>query len=173
MSQGRVDSAIATLKTFVTGKPDSVEGLTLLHQAQWRKNDLPGYRDTISKLIQVHLKNQNLDGALQDYQDFKNSGGEALPSATWLELCRAIEGQGNHERRGWRIRPARQGLSVGTASTAGSAGRGAVVVKNLNRPPKRCGFTKRRQIRRYRIWTGKRIFARDRKFEEGDGSTST
>jgi hypothetical protein len=98
MSQGRVDSAIATLKTFVTGKPDSVEGLTLLHQAQWRKNDLPGYRDSICKLIQVHLKNQNLDGALQEYQDFKNSGGEALPSATWLELCRAIEGQGNHER---------------------------------------------------------------------------
>jgi hypothetical protein len=98
METGSLDSAIATLQGFIAGKSDSVEGLTLLHPAYRRKNALAAYRDAIGKLIQLHLKNQNVDGALQDYEDFRNSGGEALPSATWLELCRAIEGQGNHER---------------------------------------------------------------------------
>jgi membrane associated rhomboid family serine protease len=98
MEQGKLDNAVATLQGFLAGKPDSEEGYTLLHQVYWRKNDLKAYRDTIAKLIQLHLKNQNLDAALQDYEDFKNTGMESLPSPIWLELCRAIEGQGNYER---------------------------------------------------------------------------
>jgi len=140
MSQGRVDSAIATLKTFVTGKPDSVEGLTLLHQAQWRKNDLPGYRDTISKLIQVHLKNQNVDGALQEYQDFKNSGGEALPSATWLELCRAIEGQGNHERAVGEYDLLAKACPAERPALLALLAAGRLSLKNLHRPAEALRF---------------------------------
>jgi len=37
----------------------------------------------------VHLKNQNLDGALQDYQDFKKFRGEALPSRNLVGGCAA------------------------------------------------------------------------------------
>jgi len=134
MSHGRVDSAIATLKSFVAGKPDSVEGLTLLHQALWRKNDLPGYRDTICKLIQVHLKNQNVDGALQEYQDFKNSGGEALPSATWLELCRAIEGQGNHEHAVGEYDLLAKAHPSERPALLALLAAGRLSLKNLNRP---------------------------------------
>ncbi|HWZ99823.1 MAG TPA: rhomboid family intramembrane serine protease [Candidatus Dormibacteraeota bacterium] len=97
LHQGKLDDAIASLQNYLSANPESTEGYTLLHQAYWRKNDVPAYRDAISKLIQLHLKSQNFDAAWQDYADLKNSGSN-LPSATWLELGRAAETQGNLER---------------------------------------------------------------------------
>jgi len=34
----------------------------------------------------------------QDYEEFQNTGGPHLPAATWLELCRSLEGQPNFDR---------------------------------------------------------------------------
>src|SRR5207237_10190375 len=34
----------------------------------------------------------------QDYQEYLNTGGNRMPVATWLELCRIAEGQQNFER---------------------------------------------------------------------------
>ncbi len=133
-AKGSLDSAIATLQGFIAGKSDSVEGLTLLHQAYWRKNDLAAYRDTIGKLIQLHLKNQNVDRALQDYEDFRNSGGEALPSATWLELCRAIEGQGNHERAVAEYERLANACPSERPALLALLAAGRLSLKNLSRP---------------------------------------
>jgi tetratricopeptide (TPR) repeat protein len=36
--------------------------------------------------------------AWQDYQEYTNAGGDRMPAATWLELCRIAEGQQNYER---------------------------------------------------------------------------
>jgi tetratricopeptide (TPR) repeat protein len=33
-----------------------------------------------------------------DYEEFQNTGGLRLPAATWLELCRSLEGQQNFDR---------------------------------------------------------------------------
>jgi membrane associated rhomboid family serine protease len=134
MGQGKVDSAIATLQGFTAGKPDSVEALTLLYQAYWRKDDVAAYRDTIGKLIQVHLKNQNLDGALQEYEDFKNSGGEALAGATWLELCRAIEGRGDHQRAVEEYEKLSKACSSERPALLALLAAGRLSLKNLNRP---------------------------------------
>jgi hypothetical protein len=49
---------------------------------------------TIGKLIQLHLRGW----AVQDCEEPRISGGEGLPSATWLELCRTTESHGKHER---------------------------------------------------------------------------
>jgi hypothetical protein len=38
----------------------------------WRKNDIPRYRDAIVKLCQLHLKAQDVDAALADYDEYKN-----------------------------------------------------------------------------------------------------
>lgn len=134
MQKGQLNDVVATLQGYLASHPESVEGYTLLHQAFWRKNDVPAYRDAIGKLIQIHLKANNHEAAWQDYQDFKNSGGEKLPAAVWLELGRSAEGQGNFERAveeygrlaaAWPSeRPALLALL--------SAGR--LSLKNLNRP---------------------------------------
>ena len=98
MEKGKLDEAIATLKSYVATKPDSVEAYSILHQIYWRKNDIPAYREAITKLCQLHLKAHDFDAAWQDYEEYKNSGGGPIPASTWLELCRAAEAKENFER---------------------------------------------------------------------------
>jgi len=98
MEQGKLDEAIATLKGYVAKKPDSVDAYSMLHQICWRKNDIPGYRDAIIKLCQLHLKAHDLDSALQDYAEYTNSGGGPIPASVWLVLCRAIEDKEHYDR---------------------------------------------------------------------------
>ncbi|HKV62047.1 MAG TPA: rhomboid family intramembrane serine protease [Candidatus Acidoferrum sp.] len=98
MEHGRLDEAIATLQGYVATKPDSTEAYTLLQQVYWRKNDVPSYQSAIIKLCQLHLKAQNSEEALHDYEEYTNSGGASMPPASWLELCRLMEGQQNYDR---------------------------------------------------------------------------
>jgi len=80
------------------------------------------------------LKNQNVSGALQEYQDFKNSGGESLPSATWLELCRAIEGQGNYEKAVAEYDQLAKACASERPALLALLAAGRLSLKNLNRP---------------------------------------
>lgn len=97
MDQGKLDEAIATLQTHAASS-SSVDAWTLLSQLYWRKSDIPKYQEAIIKLCQLHLKAQNTEAAWQDFGDYLNSGGDRMPASTWLELCRAAEGQQNFER---------------------------------------------------------------------------
>lgn len=134
MGQGKLDDAVATLRAFLTSKPDSVEGYTLLHQVYWRKSDMPAYREAIAKLIQLHLKLQNFDAAWQDYEDFRNGGGESLPPAVWLELCRAVEGQGNFERAVAEYERLANAWPRERTSILALLAAGRLSLKNMNRP---------------------------------------
>jgi len=98
MEHGKLDEALSSLKNYVATKPDSVEAYTLIQQVYWRKNDIPAYRESMTKLCQAHLKVQDVDAAWHDYEEFKRSGDSPLPASTWLELCRAAEGQENFDR---------------------------------------------------------------------------
>jgi membrane associated rhomboid family serine protease len=98
MDQGNLDEAIAILQTHTANAAASVDAWTLLSQLYWRKNDIPKYHEAIIKVCQLHLKAQNIDAAWQDFGEYLNSGGERMPASTWLDLCRAAEGQQNFER---------------------------------------------------------------------------
>jgi hypothetical protein len=50
------------------------------------------------RLCQLHLRAQDFDAALEDYNEYKNSGGETIPESTWLELCRAAEPKEQFDR---------------------------------------------------------------------------
>ena len=96
--QGRVDEAIVKLNEYVKSKPDAADGYTLLQQLTWRKGDRAGHREATTKLCQIHLKQQDKEAAWRDYEELQNAGGENLPPATWIELCRYLEEQQNLER---------------------------------------------------------------------------
>lgn len=98
MEHGKLDEAIATLNGYLASKPDSLEASALLPQIYWRKNDVPRYLETTIKLCQLHLKAQDKEAALQDYQEYMNAGGNRMPAAAWLELCRIFEEQQNYDR---------------------------------------------------------------------------
>ena len=134
MEQGKLDAAVTTLQSFLAGKPDSVEGHRLLQQVYWRKNDIASYRETMAKLIQMQLKSQNLEAAWQDYEDFRNGGGEQLPATVWLELCRAVEGQGNYERAVSEYDRLATALPSERPALLALLAAGRLSLKNLNRP---------------------------------------
>jgi tetratricopeptide (TPR) repeat protein len=98
IEKGNPDEAIKKLEAHVAAKPDSADALVLLQQLHWRRGNRAGHQDATLKLCQLHLKKQDGDAALLDYEEFQNTGGEHLPASIWLELCRVLEGQQNFER---------------------------------------------------------------------------
>jgi membrane associated rhomboid family serine protease len=140
LEKGKLDDAIATLQGYVVANPDSAEAYTLLHQIYWRKNDVPAYRDAIAKVIQIHLKTNNHEAAWQDYQDFKNSGGQVLPAAVWLELGRSAEGQGKFDLAVEEYGLLAAALPSEKPALLALLSAGRISLKNLNRPSEALRF---------------------------------
>jgi membrane associated rhomboid family serine protease/predicted negative regulator of RcsB-dependent stress response len=95
---GQFDEAVSVTKQYVSANPNSVDGWNLLRQAYWRKQELSGYHEATAKTCELHLREKNPEGAWQDYEDFRNSGGEKLPAVPWLEICRYLEEKQNYDR---------------------------------------------------------------------------
>ncbi|HEX4544693.1 MAG TPA: rhomboid family intramembrane serine protease [Candidatus Acidoferrum sp.] len=140
MEHGKLDEAIATLKSYVAKKPDSVEAYTLLQQICWRKNDVPAYREAIVKLCQLHLKAHDLDAAWQDYQEYTNSGGDPIPASAWLELCRAAEGKEDYERAAVEYEKLASAHPTQKQSLLALMAAGRLSLKKLNRPSEALRF---------------------------------
>ena len=135
MEQGKLDAAAATLQNYLATKPDSLEAYSILPQIYWRKNDIPAFQQAIVKRCQLHLKAQNLEPALQDYDEFINSGGgNAMPASTWLELARAIEGQQDFERAASEYERLAEAHPGEKQSILALLAAGRLCLKKLNRP---------------------------------------
>jgi membrane associated rhomboid family serine protease len=134
MEQGKLDEAIASLKAFVASKPDSLEAYTLLSQIYWRKNDIPAHLEATIKLCQLHLKVQERDEAVQDYQEYANAGGNRMPAATWLELCRIFEEQPNYERAVTEYEHLAKTYPTARQSVLALLSAGRLSLKQLHRP---------------------------------------
>jgi membrane associated rhomboid family serine protease len=140
MEQGQLDAAIATLKNFLVSKPDSADGYTLLQQATWRKTDMAGYKEATTKLVQLQIKQHNPEAALHEYQEFRNAGGDSLPAAVWLEVCRAVEAQGNHEKAVVEYGDLAKAYPGDRAGLLALLAAGRISLKNLNRPAEALRF---------------------------------
>jgi membrane associated rhomboid family serine protease len=98
IDRGQPEEAIKKLEQHVAAKPDSADALVLLQQLHWRRGNSAGHQDATIKLCQLHLKKQDGEAAMLDYEEFQKTGGQHLPASTWLELCRFLEGQQNFDR---------------------------------------------------------------------------
>jgi membrane associated rhomboid family serine protease len=135
LEQGKLDQAVATLQAQLATKPDSLEAYSILPQIYWRKNDIPGFQSAIAKRCQLHLKSQNLEPALQDYDELMNSGGgSALAAATWLELARALESQQDFDRAASEYELLAQTHPAEKQSILALLAAGRLCLKKLNRP---------------------------------------
>jgi membrane associated rhomboid family serine protease len=93
-----VEGAAAVLNPYLESHPDSVDGWSLIRQVYTKKADVAGCQHAIAMLCAAHLKARETNHAWQDYEEFLGSGGEQLPAATWLELCRVLETEQSFER---------------------------------------------------------------------------
>lgn len=142
MDHGKLDEAIAVLQTHTTAGAGSTDAWTLLSQLYWRKNDIPRYHEAIIKLCQMHLKAQNTDAAWQDFGEYLNSGGDHMPASTWLELCRAAEGQQNFERAVEEYDKLARTYPAERQSLLALMAAGRLSLKKLNRPAEALRFYK-------------------------------
>jgi membrane associated rhomboid family serine protease len=140
MNEGKLDEAITTLRGYLGTKPDSLEAYTLLPQLYWRKNDIPKYHESITKLCQLHLKAQEHEAAWTDYQEFTNSGGQKLPASMWLELCRSAEGQQHFDRAVQEYDKLARAYPTERQSLLALMAAGRLSLKKLNRPAEALRF---------------------------------
>ena len=88
----------------------------------------------------MHLKAQNIDAAWEDFGEYLNSGGERMPASTWLELCRAAEGQQNFERAVEEYDKLARAYPTERQSLLALMAAGRLSLKKLNRPAEALRF---------------------------------
>jgi len=89
--------AIFALRELVKEKPDSLDAWELLLTAQSQKQDFEGQKETLGVLCRLRVAAGDLEGAWNNYTEFKNLGGEKLPRGVWLEICRYLERENRWE----------------------------------------------------------------------------
>ena len=98
MEHGNFDEAAEILNNYLTAKPDSVEAWNLLRASHWQRSDVPAYREATVTLCGLHLQSRVYEAAWKDYEEFLQLGGDTMPPAIWLDLCRLPEEQQDFER---------------------------------------------------------------------------
>ena len=142
MDQGKLDDALSALQSAIAAKPDSLGAYTLLQQVYWRKNNLPAYHDAMIKVCQLQIKAQEQESAWHSYEEYSNSGGDAMPATTLLELCRIVENRqefsaavAEYEKLAAKHPTERPGLLALIAA-------GRISLKKLNKPSEALKFYK-------------------------------
>jgi hypothetical protein len=134
MGKGKFDEGIAILKKYLAAKPDAIDAQSVLSQLYWRKSDIPAHLEATIKLCQLHLKAHDTEAALLDYQEYTNAGGDRMPAATWLELCRIIEGQQHYDRAVSEYEKLAKTYPNEKQSLLALLSAGRLALKQLNRP---------------------------------------
>jgi tetratricopeptide (TPR) repeat protein len=98
MDHGKFDEAAAILNDYLTSKPNSVEAWSLLRAGHWQRSDVAAYREVTVMLCGLHLQAREYEAAWKDYEEFLQLGGDTMPPAIWLDLCRLPEEQQDFER---------------------------------------------------------------------------
>jgi membrane associated rhomboid family serine protease len=134
MEKWKFDEGIAVIQKHLATKPDAIDAYSVLRQLYWRKKDIPAHLEATAKLCQLHLKAQDAESAWQDFLEYTNAGGDRLPAATWLELCRMAEGRQNYERAVTEYVRLAKAYPTDRQALLSLLSAGRLALKQLNRP---------------------------------------
>jgi membrane associated rhomboid family serine protease len=91
LGENNPGGAIFALRELVNEKPDSLDAWELMLKAQMHKQDFEGQKETLGALCRLRVAGGDIEGAWNDYSEYKNLGGTKLPRGVWLEICRFLE----------------------------------------------------------------------------------
>lgn len=91
IEDGDNSAAEALLKDALKINPYAVDALVALQQLYYRTNEMSQYQAVTVTLCRAYLKERDSKAAWQAYEEFLNSGGQDMPSSTWVELARVAE----------------------------------------------------------------------------------
>ena len=99
LQKGNLDAAINEVNAQIAEKPASTEARELLVNLYIRKGEIGlKYRRALEALCEVHLQAANPETAWMHYENYLQAGGRKMPAATWLQLARFAENQGDSQR---------------------------------------------------------------------------
>jgi membrane associated rhomboid family serine protease len=133
LEKQQFDGAIAELRAEIAEKPESIDAYEMLPSVYWRKGDVPAYLQALETVCQLHLKARNTELAWQDYEDYARAGGEKMPAAAWLEMCRYLEGQQHWERASAEYEKLAQAWPSDRASVLALISAGRIQLRQLGR----------------------------------------
>jgi membrane associated rhomboid family serine protease len=98
IENGRLDDAAVILNKYLEETPNSLGAWNMLRAIHWRRNEIPACRDVSGKLCALNVEARMYEAAWLDYEEFLNLGGDKMPPAVWLQLCRVPEKRGDYKR---------------------------------------------------------------------------
>lgn len=134
MEKDQLDPAAASLQKLLLEKPDSIDAYRMLQRIYWQKNDVPAHLDALTKLLQLEIKANDHEGALQTCQNFRNAGGKKLPAPLWLEFCRQLETQPDVSHAAEEYLELAKAYPAEKQSLLAQMAAGRIYLKRLNRP---------------------------------------
>ncbi len=140
IDKNELDPATSVLKSYLGKKPDSIDGWNLLQQVYLRKDDRPGYFESVTTLCRLYLKAREHHAAWQTYEDFLKAGGERMPVAIWFDLCRVAEEQQNFERALSEYQKLAAAYPAERQSLLAQLAAARICLKRLNRPEEALKF---------------------------------
>lgn len=140
IEQSQFAEARTKLREHIKAQPNAIDAYQILQKLSWRMNDPAGHQDASIKLCQLHLQAQDKHSAWNDYEEFRNTGGEKFPAATWLELCRYLEEQANLDRAVTEYETLVAAYPNEKQSLLALIAAGRLSLKRLNRPAEALKF---------------------------------
>jgi membrane associated rhomboid family serine protease len=134
METGKLDEAAGVLNQHLATNRESIMAWNLLRAVYWRASNIPAYREATRKLCELHLKAREPEAAWQDYEDFLNAGGENVPPAVWLDLCRIREERQEFERAVNDYKKLAAAHPTERQSLLAQIAAARICLKRLNRP---------------------------------------
>ena len=134
MEQGKLDEAAVILNRYLIEKPDSLSALNLVRIVRWRRKEFPACREATRKLCTLNLQAGMHEAAWQDYEEFLNLGGDKMPPAIWLELCRVPERQNDDKRALSEYEKLAAAYPAERQGLMAQLGAARILLKRLDRP---------------------------------------
>lgn len=134
VENGKFAQAGVILNKYLAEEPNSLGAWSLLRIVHWRNNDIPACREATRKLCTLNLRAGMYEAAWQDYEEFLNLGGDKMPAAVWLELCRAAEERNDSNRALSEYEKLAAAHPSERQALIAQIGAGRISLKRLNRP---------------------------------------
>jgi membrane associated rhomboid family serine protease len=134
IDKGELAPAEAILKKYLSEKPHSVDGYTLLGHVYRQKNYPAGRAEVLARMCAIHLRARENELAWKTYEEFLSVGGQTLPVEMWIDICRAAESLQRFDRAVSEYEKLAARYPADRQSVRAQLGAARVFLKRLNQP---------------------------------------
>ena len=134
IENNKLEQAAVILNKYLVEKPDCLGAWNMLRAIHWQRNEISACRDIAGKVCALNVEARMYDAAWLDYEEFLNLGGDKMPPAIWLELCRVPEERNDYKRALSEYEKLADAYPAERQCLMAQLGAARILLKNLDRP---------------------------------------